>query len=332
MPRRLLLLPRLDAPLLAGLGNFMTHTPPLSRQQKFFNIWARAVQRTTLGIVKHYGLLRQMADLEAVVLRKRPANMLLKPMPLTHDGNSVNATACYIKHQPMNGTLLYLHGGGFVMGSLAMYQHLVAGLGHAADMRGVYLDYRRAPEHPFPAALDDALTAYEALLAAGDSGPIAIAGDSAGGNLTLALLLKIKERGLPMPFAAAAISPLTNLAFDNDSFQTNLGSELLIHPDWGLRSTKAYVGGHDSTDPLISPIHGDFRGCPPVALHYDTTEVLADDGRTMVDHLESQGVEVTTEVATGRVHVWHLCVGSAPEADASVAALGAFFRKHRPTV
>lgn len=303
----------------------MTHTPPLSRQQQFFNYWARFVQRPTLGLVKPIKLLRLLADLSASVVHKRPDNMLLKPMTLSHDGSQVGATACTIKHQPMNGTLLYLHGGGFVIGSLAMYQHLVASLGHAADMRGVFLDYRRAPEHPFPAALDDALTAYQALLAA-DAGPIAIAGDSAGGNLVLALLLKLKALDLPQPIAAAALSPLVNADFAYDSFINNTKTEHLIHPDWGKRSVAAYVAGHDMTDPFLSPIHGDFTGCPPVVLHYDTAEVLADDGRLMVAHLQSHGVDVTTEISTGRSHVWHLNVGRAPEADASVAAIGAFFR------
>lgn len=307
----------------------MTHTPPLSRQQRFFNAWARYAQRPSLLYVKPPRLMRILSDLTAPLTHKRPANMLLKPMTLRHDGAAVPATACYIKHQPMHGTLLYLHGGGFVLGSLPLYQHLVASLGHAAEMRGVFVDYRLAPEHPFPAALDDVVTAYQALVANPDAGPIAIAGDSAGGNLVFALLLKIKALGLPRPCAAVALSPVVNLTEPYPSFTANAHSDHLLPTAWALRSAESYIAGHDQTDPLVSPIKGDFTGAPPTLIHYDTTEALADDSINMITHLRSQGVSVQTEVATGRMHVWHLHVGRVPEADASIAAIGAFLRANR---
>lgn len=307
----------------------MTHTPALSRQQRLFNAWARYAQRPSLLYIKSPRLMRFLSDLTAPLTHKRPANMLLAPMTLRHDGATVSATACTIKHQPMEGTLLYLHGGGFVLGSLKMYQHLVASLGQAADMRGVYVDYRLAPEHPFPAALDDAVTAYQALIADPDTGPIAIAGDSAGGNLVFVLLLKIKALGLPMPSAAVAMSPVVNLTEPYPSFTANADSDHLLPPEWALRSAKGYVAGHDQADPFVSPIRGDFTGAPPTMIHYDTTEALADDSIKMVAHLRSLGVSVQTEVATGRMHVWHLHVGRIPEADASVAVIGAFLRANR---
>jgi acetyl esterase/lipase len=306
----------------------MTHEAPLSRQQQFFNAWARYGQRPSLKYTKNPRLLRFLVNLTAPMTYKRPANMLQKQLVLTHDGASVPATACYIKHQPINGTLLYLHGGGFVIGSLPMYQHLVASLGHAAGMRGVFVDYRMAPEDPYPAAVDDAVTAYQALLADPDAGPISIAGDSAGGNLVLALLLKIKAMDLPMPRAAVALSPLVDAALSNASFTTNADTDHLLPGDWGTRCLDDYVGQSDRTDPFLSPIHGDFTGCPPVMIHYDTAEVLADDGAQIVDRLQRHGVTVETEVSTGRTHVWHLNVGRTPEADASVAAIGRFLHKH----
>lgn len=307
----------------------MSDAPALSRQQRFANAWARYAQRPSLLYVKPPRLMRFLVTLTAPMTYKRPPNMLQKAVDLVHDGASVPATACYIKHQPMDGTLLYLHGGGFVIGNLPMYQHLVASLGHAAGMRGLFIDYRMAPENPFPAALDDALTAYRALLADPAAWPIAIAGDSAGGNLTLALLLKIKALGLPMPSAAVALSPLVDATLSSASFTANAHSDNLLPGPWGQRCLESYIGGHDRTDPFLSPINGDFTGAPPVLIHFDTTEVLADDAARMVDLLRGQGVPVETEVATGRTHVWHLNVGRVPEADASVAAIGAFLQAHR---
>lgn len=308
----------------------MPDTSHLSRQQRLMNAWARHVQKPTLHYTKSIKLLRWMTDLTVPISYQRPPNLLQKPMTLSHTGAQVGATACYIKHQTMDGTLMYLHGGGFVMGSLAMYRHLVASLGQAADMRGVYIDYRLAPEHPFPAALEDAVTAYQALLADPDAGPIAIAGDSAGGNLVLALLLKIKAMDLRPPFAAITIAPITDATLGAESLTKNQSTELLLDPDWGLRSIKGYIAGHDTTDPFLSPVRGNFTGAPPVAVHYDENEVLADDGAAIVRRLREQGVEVETEVTRGLPHVWHLAVGRTPEANRGVAKLGAFLKAHRP--
>lgn len=308
----------------------MSHNPPLSRQQRFFNFWARYAQRPTLQYVKSPRLLRFLTDLTAPLTYKRPADMLRHAVPVKTAQHVIPATACTIKHQAVTGTLLYLHGGGFVIGSLPMYQHLVARLGAAAGLRGVFVDYRMAPEHPFPAAVDDALATYTQLCADPSAGPIAIAGDSAGGNLVLALLLKLKACGLPPPFAAVALSPVVNLESPYPAFHENVATDPLLPPEWGLRCLASYIGDHDRRDPLLSPIFGDFTGAPPCMVHYDTAELLSDDGRIIVQHLADHGVAVETEITTGRTHVWHLNVGRVPEADASVAVIGDFLRRHHP--
>lgn len=309
---------------------FMTSQPKISRQQRAFNIYARLVQKPTLRYTRPVKLLRWVSNLSAPLTYKRPAGLLLRNRTLQSNGAQVPVTDCWIKHQDFTGTLLYLHGGGFVIGGLPIYQHLIGTLGQAAGIRGVYLDYRMAPEHPFPAALDDAVTAYQALLADPDAGPIALAGDSAGGNLVFALMLKAKALGLPMPFAAATFSPAVDLSQQNPSFAANAKSDHILPTDWAARSARSYVGNQSPDDPLLSPIKGDFTGAPPVLIHSDSTEALADDARLMAAHLIAQGVDTTTEVATGRTHVWHLNVGRTPEADASVAATAAFFRRHLP--
>ena len=304
----------------------------LSRRQRVINLWARYAQRPTLHYVKNVRVLRFLTNITAPMTYPRPANMLLRPMTLSHGAQTVPATACTIKHQPTDGTLLYIHGGGFVMGSLQMYQHLVALLGQAAGMRGLFVDYRLAPEHPYPAALDDAYTAYRALLDDPQAGPVALAGDSAGGNLVLALLLRLKDEGVPLPFTTVALCPVVDMAFNNASLETNAKTEHLLDPDWGKRSIDGYVNGQDVTNPYLSPIHGDFSGVPPVLVHYDDCEALADDGRLIAERLQEQGVALTTEIAHGCTHVWHLGVGRTPEADASVARIGAYLRRHLPAV
>lgn len=304
----------------------MTHAP-LSRAQKAFNLYARYVQKPALVAIRPQWLARKAVAMSSPLTYKAPKGLMIKPRALTSDGAQVKAATCTIRGQDVNGTLLYLHGGAFVIGSLTMYQHLVARLGQTAGLRGVFIDYRLAPEHPFPAAVDDAFTAYKALLADPDAGPIALCGDSAGGNLVFALLLRIKANGLPMPKAAVAFSPVTDLRGNNPSLTANAATDHLVAHSWAQRGIDAYLSGQSPETTEASPILGDFTGAPPVMIHYDETEVLADDSRLMIDHLRAQGVTVETEVKHGCVHVWHLNVGRSREADHSVTNAGDFLRK-----
>jgi len=239
-------------------------------------------------------------------------------------------TICAADDQPTYGTVLYIHGGAFVIGSLPGYRSLIATIARDTRMRGVYVDYRMAPEHPAPAALDDVTSAYEALVADPDCGPIAIAGDSAGGNITLALMHRIIARDLPRPFAVIGLSPVTDLTFQNPSLLANQKSDLLVPKSWGLRGITQYLAGQDPSDPELSPIHGTFDGAPPVLIHVDTSEVLYDDSRLMVERLRAQGVDVTLRETTGVPHVNHLNLGRTPEADAAVRHISDFLNTHRP--
>ncbi|MBS1301113.1 alpha/beta hydrolase [Loktanella sp. SALINAS62] len=291
-----------------------------SFKQRILRIHAWTVQKPALAIVRHVGLLRQLFTLSAIIANKTPPGLSVTPLTL----GGCRAYACDTGHATPNGTTLYLHGGGFVIGNLRTYQHLVARLGKAAGTRAIFLDYRLAPEHPFPAAIDDAEAAWRALSDDPDAGPLTLAGDSAGGNLALALLHRIVANGLTRPCAVAALCPVTDLRLQNPSLTANRKTDPLVSARWGRRSVAAYLAGADPMRPDASPIMGNFTGAPPVLIHTDRSEILNDDAHRMAEVLRAQGVDVTLTETDGLYHVWHLNVGRTIEADQSIAEIGAF--------
>ena len=306
------------------------HRTVTSRQQKFYNIYARYVQRPMLAGVRPVALSRIVANLSAVAMPK-PKGLVTKVIA-SHDTGRPMLTEIRTAASPdhARGTLLYIHGGGFVIGSLAIYQHLVAAIADAAGLRAMFVDYRMAPEHAAPGALDEVTAGFAHLRGLPEGQHIAIAGDSAGGNLALALMHRLKARGLAQPFAAACISPVTDLRGTNPSLTQNAKTEGLLSRKWIRRSAASYLAGQDPATPELSPILGDFTGAPPVLIHVDKGELLFDDARLMADHLRAQGVAVTLTQESGLFHVWHINVGRTPEADASVAQIADFLRHHTP--
>lgn len=296
----------------------------LSKRQRIMNVFARWFQKPMLAYVKPPWLARRMFDLNAMTVYKSPMGLFTRRLNDT-------CTICELNKKPTHGTILYIHGGAFVIGSLVGYRHLIATLARDTDMRGVYVEYPMAPEHPAPAALNAVTKAYQALVDDPESGPIAIVGDSAGGNLTLALLHRIIAENMPLPFACVAISPVTDLALKNPSLEANQDVDLLVPMSWGLRGVTQYLAGADPADPALSPIHGTFSGAPPVLIHTDTTEVLNDDSHKMADALRDQGVDVTFRETTGLPHVNHLNLGRTPEADAAVRHISDFLTAHKST-
>lgn len=303
----------------------------LSRRQKALNVYARYCQKPLLASVKNVWLARHTYTLNALTAYKTPMGYRQRELSLTHESKTVPATVCARNAKPTQGTMLYLHGGGFMIGNLRGCRHLIAELAAQSSQRGVYVDWRLAPEHPFPAGLDDAETAYMALLADPDSGPITVAGDSAGGNLTLALLNRLIAKKIPLPAACVCFSPIVDLRLVNPSLEANLHKDVLVPMSWGLRGVTAYLAGQDPSHPDISPIFGDFKGACPVMIQCDCHEVLYDDGRLMADKLRSDGVTVNYTETTDLPHVWQYNVGRAPEADQSVADAAAFMRAHVDT-
>jgi len=224
--------------------------------------------------------------------------------------------------------LLYLHGGGYVMGSPRTHRSLSAYLCRASGAKGLVVDYRLAPEHPFPAALEDVLAVYRFLVTNGmDSKNILVAGDSAGGGLTAALLLAIARENLPMPCAAHLMSPWADLTASRRyyRFMRHKAKHVV---DWGADAMAAmYVGESDPADPLISPVYGDFTGVCPLFITAGRSEPLRHDGRILAEHASRFGVEAVFEHYPGPVHVFQALAPLAGSAEALIERAGAFFRE-----
>jgi acetyl esterase/lipase len=225
--------------------------------------------------------------------------------------------------------LLYLHGGGYCMGSPHSHRDLTWRLAEASGARVVAPDYALAPEHPFPAALDQAVAVYKALLDDGISPEnLAIGGDSAGGGLTFATLVAARDKGLPMPAAAVTLSPWTDLAGTGRSMATNAKADAMIRADQIGRIVPLYTKGRAATDPLVSPLYADLQGLPPILIQVGSTEVLLDDSTRIAEKLEEADVPVTLDVWPNMPHVWQLFAARLPEGREAVARIGAFLRDH----
>lgn len=225
--------------------------------------------------------------------------------------------------------LLYLHGGGYCVGSINTHRHLAADLSRAAGLRVLLLDYRLAPEHPFPAAVDDAVAAYRFLLEAGlDRRHLAIAGDSAGGGLTAATLLALRDGDLPLPAAAALLSPWLDLTQSGESMEGRAAADPMVQRAALQRMADAYLNGADAEAPLASPLFADLRHLPPLLIHVGTAETLLDDSRRFAERATAAGVDVKLEVWDDMVHVWHAFAFILPEAREANARIGDFLRRH----
>lgn len=202
-------------------------------------------------------------------------------------------------------TILYVHGGGYIMGTLETTRPLASQLATATGARVLYPEYRLAPEHPFPAALDDVSSVYRYLLDSPSTGQIVVAGDSAGGGLALAMLLRARDLGLPQPVACVFISPWVDLTLSAASIEANAPTEPQA-PRWLLeRMAAAYLAGSDPTNPDASPLYADLRGLPPLLLQVGGLEGLLDDSLMLAGRAASAGVDVTLRVWRGAIHVWH---------------------------
>ena len=225
--------------------------------------------------------------------------------------------------------LLYLHGGGYVIGSILSHRHLACELGRAAGVRSFAVDYRLAPEHPFPAAVDDALAAYRYLLDAGfNPGHIAIAGDSAGGGLTVATLLAAKEAGLPQPACAVCISPWVDL----EGLGASMVSKAQIDPMIQAEALKAwgalYLKGADAKTALAAPIYGDLTGLAPMLIQVGSSETLLDDSLRLASVAGAAEVAVSLEIWPEMIHVWHFFHPLLADARAAISKAGDFMRGH----
>lgn len=227
--------------------------------------------------------------------------------------------------------LLYLHGGGYTIGSPRSHRHLAAAIGRAAGASVLLPDYRLAPEHPFPAAVEDAVSAYRALLDRGHApARTVIAGDSAGGGLTVATLLALRDRKLPLPAAGVCISPWVDLTCSGASYGEKASSDPIVTREGVSEMARAYLGAADARAPLASPLFADLAGLPPLLIHVGSEEVLRDDAVALADRAKAAGVDATLEIWPDMVHVWHWFLPMLDEAGAAVDGIGRFIYRHTP--
>lgn len=225
--------------------------------------------------------------------------------------------------------VLYLHGGGYVMGSRRTHRELAARIAREAAARVLVLEYRLAPEHPFPAAVDDATAAYRWLRKQGiAAGSIAIAGDSAGGGLTLATLLALRDAGDALPACAVCLSPWTDLEGTGASAQPGGADDPMI-PVAALRDMGRIYAGSAMRNPLAAPVHGSYKGLPPLLIQVGTREILLDDSTRVADKARAAGVTVRLEIEDGAPHVFQ-ATPSLPEAADAVRRIGVFLRERIP--
>jgi acetyl esterase/lipase len=224
--------------------------------------------------------------------------------------------------------VLYFHGGGYGVGSARSHRALGKRIAFAARARVVLPDYRLAPEHVFPAAVEDAVASYRWLLATGvEPEQIAVGGDSAGAGLALALLVSLRDAGAPLPACAVLLSPFADLECRGESYATLAELDPIVSREMGVGMGLAYIGDREPSDPLASPVHAKLDGLPPLLIQVGSREVVLDDARAIEKHAREAGVLVRLDSWQGMVHVWHLFASVLAEGQRAIEDLGSFIRQ-----
>ena len=298
----------------------------MSLQLRMLNPLLRLIERRYLSNMPSVEHARIRFERNARWHFHTPKGVYNRREVLRHDGHEIEALAVETGPVPGDAALLYLHGGGYFMASAEGYKCLAGSIAKAAGMRAYLPDYRLAPEHPFPAALDDALAAYQALQAKGIN-RIVIGGDSAGGGLVLALLHMICTMNLPQPVATVAISPWVDLTLSSPTLVSNEASDVMLPARHLPEVVAAYCGDTPADDPRVSPQFGTFTGAAPVLVHVSQVEIFLGEAEALVAAMTEQGVDVTFQTMDDTPHVWHLFHGFLPEADNAIASIGSYLRQ-----
>ena len=273
------------------------------------------------------------ADKSVELLREESESKSDRPLPdgATHeavDAGGVPAEWVNVPASRPDSLFLFIHGGGYYRGSARSARTAAAWIAGATASRVLSIDYRLAPEHPFPAAIEDTLTTYRWLLAEGVAAErIVVGGVSAGGGLALALLLASRDAGEPLPAGAVPMSAWTDLAQTGDSFRTNAANDPTISKEYLDRFASLYLNGTDPRTPLASPLYGDLRGLPKILLQVGSVETMLDDSRLFADRAKEAGVDVTLEEWPDMFHGWQSQAYRLTEARDAVARIGDFYRE-----
>ena len=279
---------------------------------------------------------RPVVENPPVADMRKGFDVLASKFPLTPEFtfNRVNAggvPAAWVEAPGIDPgrAILYLHGGGYVIGSIDTHRELAGRLSQAATGRVLIIDYRLAPEHPYPAAVEDAAAAYRWLLAEGGATPArtVIAGDSAGGGLTVATMLALREMGDPLPAAGVCLSPWVDMEGIGDSMTAKAGVDPMVRHEGLVRMAGLYLDGADPRTPLAAPLYADLSGLPPLLIQVGTAETLLDDATRLSERAKAAGVEVTLESWDDMIHVWHLFAPLLPEGQQAVERVGKYVRQ-----
>jgi len=297
----------------------------MSWQLRVTDFWLRFHEKPRLA--RETDLPRARARIEAVAsLMPPPRGFQRRENPL-RDGERL-LPALRLEAPGAERRLLWFHGGAYCLGSPRTHAHLAAALARRIGAGTVLPAYRLAPEHPFPAAPDDAIAAYRGLLAEGaDPVRLVIGGDSAGGGLALGLLHQILAARLPAPAAVLAFSPWTDLTLGGASLSALADAEALLPADRLPEIRDSYLAGADPRDPRASPWLGTFHGGPPVLIQASRSEILVDDARAMAATLRRDGVRVELDLWDRTPHAWQLYHASLPEAEAAICRAALFVRQ-----
>lgn len=289
------------------------------------NFFLRHVEKRKLRLASDIPKFRRRFGRQARHLFATPPYATFLADELSDGQNAVPALWAVAGVPKRNGVILYFHGGAYVFGAPDTHRALLARLSQLTGMRAVLPAYRKCPEHPFPAAPQDALVSYRALLGRGyRPDEIVFGGDSAGGGLMLVLLHLIKAENLPQPAVAFSFSPWTDLTLSGETIKTNAAADPFLPAARTKQSRDRYLSGADATDPRASPLFGSFKAGTDVFIQVGDSEILLDDSRRMADVMRSQGLEVRLDIWAKVPHVWQIFQGWLGEADAALADVAAY--------
>ena len=283
----------------------------------------------TLDMFKEMGAkMAEAKDINAMraimIEAQAPAGVTCTPV----EAGGVSAEWSVADGADQDKVILYVHGGGYVMGSAGSHRDMTGRLSQASGARVLSLNYRLAPEHPFPAPVDDSVAAYRWLLGQGiQASNIAIAGDSAGGGLALAALIAIRDAGEPVPAAGIGISPWVDMEGTGESMTTRAAVDPVVQKEGLLGMAKLYLGDADSKNPLAAPLHANLAGLPPLLIQVGDSETLLDDATRITERARKADVDVTLKIWDEMPHVWHLFAPILPEGRQAIEEIGAFFKE-----
>lgn len=303
----------------------------MSLRKHILNLSLRLIEKPHLARTKNPQKLRKVFELKASFWFRTPKGSTFREEVLRAGDQSIPVLWAQGPGATKNGVILYFHGGGYVFGSPRTHSAMLARLSLLTGMMACLPEYRLAPEHPFPAVIDDCIASYQALLNCGfASKDIVIGGDSAGGGLALAVLGQICATGLPQPAGVLGLSPLLDMSYSSGSFVSNAKSEVVLPVSRAAEMRGMYLADADPTDPRASPLFADLSGAPPIYLTVSDTEILLDDTTRMEARWKAQGVEIETHVSKNLPHVWQIFQNLMPEADASLCDIAGWIRRLAP--